>query len=87
MAKTPTHVIGVDFGRYAIKAVSLVKRGGKRFVVNGYAIRKVEGEIETPEQIAENVMTEPVPETVLDDSTPSDAKEDEGLYSIKNFSI
>ena len=56
MAKTPTHAIGIDLGRYAIKAVSIVKRGGKRFVVNGYAIRKIEEEIETPEQIARQIQ-------------------------------
>lgn len=42
---------------------------------------------ETPEQIAEGVQSEPAPDSPIDDSTPSDVQEDEGLYSIKNFSI
>ena len=57
MAKSPTHVIGVDFGRYAIKAVSITKRGGKRFVVNGYAIRTLDTAVETPEQITRQLQS------------------------------
>ena len=56
MAKSPTHVIGVDFGRHSIKAVSIAKRGGKRFVVNGYATRALDAEVETPEQITRQLQ-------------------------------
>ena len=56
MAKSPTQVIGVDFGRYAIKSVNLSKRGGKRFILSGYAIRKLDAAVETPEQITQQVQ-------------------------------
>jgi len=56
MAKSPTQVIGVDFGRYAIKAVQLSKRGGKRFLLNGYAVRTLDTEVETPEQITHQIQ-------------------------------
>ncbi|MEI8340736.1 MAG: pilus assembly protein PilM [Verrucomicrobiota bacterium] len=56
MAKSPTQVIGVDFGRYAIKSVLLSKRGGKRFLLNGYAIRTLDTEVETPEQITRQIQ-------------------------------
>ena len=56
MAKSPTQVIGVDFGRYSIKSVLLSKRGGKRFVLNGYAVRTLDTEVESPEQITRQIQ-------------------------------
>ena len=56
MAKSPTQVIGVDFGRHSIKSVLLSKRGGKRFILSGYAIRTLDTEVETPEQITRQVQ-------------------------------
>jgi len=56
MAKSPTQVIGVDFGRYAIKSVLLSKRGGKRYILSGFATRKLDSEVDTPEQITRQVQ-------------------------------
>jgi Tfp pilus assembly PilM family ATPase len=56
MAKTPTHVVGIDLGRHALKAAALTRRGANRFVLNGYAIRPVEGALDTPDQVARQVQ-------------------------------
>jgi len=56
MANSPTHAVGVDLGRYAIKAVHMSRRGASRYLLNGYAIRKLETETDTPEQIAKEVQ-------------------------------
>ena len=39
-----------------MKAVLLSKRGGKRFILNGYAIRTLDTAVETPEQISHQVQ-------------------------------
>jgi len=56
MAKSPNQAVGVDFGRYAIKSVHLSKRGGTRYLLNGYSIRKLESAVDTPEQIAQHLQ-------------------------------
>lgn len=50
--KTPSSVIGVDLGRYALKSVLLQRKGGNRFVLNNYAVRVMDKAPETAEQLA-----------------------------------
>jgi Tfp pilus assembly PilM family ATPase len=51
MAKAPTSVIGLDMGRYALKAVLLQRRGTDRFVVSQYASHPVSAPAEDSEQL------------------------------------
>jgi len=46
MAKAPTSVIGLDMGRYALKAVLLQRRGTDRFVVTHYASHPIAEPVE-----------------------------------------
>lgn len=39
MAKNPSSAIGVDLGRYALKAVLIHRRGNNRFVVTNFAVK------------------------------------------------
>jgi type IV pilus assembly protein PilM len=55
MSKVPTSVVGVDFGRYAIKSVLLSRRGNNRFVFSNYAVRPIDGPMSSPEEIAGQV--------------------------------
>src|SRR5207249_2224090 len=55
MAKTPTAIIGIDLGRYAIKSVSLQRKGANRFVLNNYAVRVMDKAPETPADLAEEL--------------------------------
>jgi type IV pilus assembly protein PilM len=52
MAKNPSTVIGIDLGRYALKAVLMQRKGGNRFVLHAYAMRELARELDTPEKLA-----------------------------------
>jgi len=52
MAKPPSSAIGIDLGRHSFKAVLLQRRGADRFSLTHYAIREIEGEPGTPEEMA-----------------------------------
>jgi type IV pilus assembly protein PilM len=56
MAKNPSTVIGIDLGRHSLKAVLLQKKGGSRFVLQGYAIRECTRELDTPEKLAAELV-------------------------------
>jgi type IV pilus assembly protein PilM len=43
MPKAPNSVIGLDVGRFAIKAVQLQRRGENRFAISHYATRQLDG--------------------------------------------
>jgi len=55
MAKVPNSVVGIDLGRHAYKSVMLHRRGGGRFQCSHYAVRPVDGPVETPDQIANQI--------------------------------
>lgn len=55
MAKVPNSVVGIDLGRYAFKSVLMQRRGSSRFQLTNYAVRTVDGPVETPEQMAQQV--------------------------------
>ncbi len=57
MAKTPNSIIGVDLGRYAIKSVLLSRRGNNRFVLSNYAVRTLDGGMDSPAQIARQIKS------------------------------
>jgi type IV pilus assembly protein PilM len=50
--KLPSAVIGVDLGRYSIKTVALLRRGGNRFVVSNYAVHVMESAPQTAEKLS-----------------------------------
>jgi Tfp pilus assembly PilM family ATPase len=52
MAKAHKSVIGVDLGRFSLKAVLLQRRGAERIAVTHYAARQRMGEAETADQLA-----------------------------------
>lgn len=49
--KLPSSVIGIDLGRYALKSVSLQRKGANRFVLNNYAVRVMEKAPETADEL------------------------------------
>ena len=55
MAKVPNSVVGIDLGRFAYKAVVMHRRGGNKFQLNNYAVRPIEGPVETADQVAQQV--------------------------------
>lgn len=55
MAKVPNSVIGIDLGRSSYKSVVMHRRGGNKFQLNNYAVRHLDGPVETPDQIAHQV--------------------------------
>jgi hypothetical protein len=55
MAKTPTSIIGIDLGRYALKSVSMQRKGANRFVLNNYATRVMENPPATAEALATEI--------------------------------
>lgn len=55
MAKVPNSVIGIDLGRYAYKSVVMQRRGSNKFQLNSYAVHPIEGPVETPDQIANQI--------------------------------
>jgi Tfp pilus assembly PilM family ATPase len=52
MAKNPGTVIGIDLGRYSLKAVLMQRKGGGRFVLQGYVIQDVVNGLDAPEKLA-----------------------------------
>ena len=54
MAKIPNSVIGIDLGRSSYKSVVMQRRGSK-FQLNNYAVRPIDGPVETTDQIANQV--------------------------------
>src|SRR5947209_12006301 len=57
MAKTPTSVIGVDLGRYALKSVLLQRRGANRIALTNYAVHVRDSASETAESLAGELKT------------------------------
>ena len=55
MAKVPNSVIGIDLGRFAYKSVAMQRRGSNKFQLSNYAVRPIDGPVETPDQIAHEV--------------------------------
>ncbi len=51
MAKAPNSVIGVDLGRYSLKAILLHRKGGNRYVVSNFASRLVTQPLDTAETL------------------------------------
>jgi len=51
MAKSPSSVIGIDIGRYALKAVVMQRKSHQKLVLTHYAVRELTAPIETSEQI------------------------------------
>ncbi len=52
MAKVPSSVIGVDLGRFALKSVVLLRKGGNRFAVTHYASHPLSEPIEDADHLA-----------------------------------
>src|SRR3978361_2374025 len=55
MAKVPNSVVSIDLGRFAYKAVATQRRGGNKFQLNNYAVRNIDGPVETPDQVVQQV--------------------------------
>ncbi|MDP9291516.1 MAG: pilus assembly protein PilM, partial [Verrucomicrobiota bacterium] len=56
MAKLPSSVVGIDFGRHSMKSVVLQRRGN-RFHLTNYAVEEITRPIETEDQLAEAVKS------------------------------
>jgi type IV pilus assembly protein PilM len=57
MAKLPSSVLGLDLGRYSFKAVHLARKSGNRFVLQNYALRHIDGAVESPEGLAREIRS------------------------------
>ena len=55
MAKAPNTVIGLDLGRYALKSVTMQRRGPGRVAITHYASRPVPQPLETAEQLGSEI--------------------------------
>src|SRR5438477_12391834 len=55
MARRGNSVFGIDLGKHVFKGVLLQKKGDKRFVLTSYASREVPAEINTPEELAQQL--------------------------------
>ncbi len=55
MARRGDSVIGLDLGKRVFKGVALKRRGDARFVLTNFASRELPAEIETPDQLAQEV--------------------------------
>ena len=55
MAKRANSVIGIDLGKHVFKSVLLQRKGDHRFVLTNYASRAVPDEINTAEELAQQV--------------------------------
>src|SRR5579862_4436271 len=55
MAKVPNSVIGIDLGRSSYKSVVMQRRGGNKFQLNNYAVHPIEGPVDTPDQVAQQI--------------------------------
>lgn len=57
MARRGDSVIGLDLGKRVFKGVTLKRRGDARFVLTSFASRELAAEIQTPEQLAQEIKT------------------------------
>jgi len=57
MAKAPNSAIGVDLGRYSLKAVLLQKKGGSRLALTHYAALTLDGPIDSADSLGRNLKT------------------------------
>jgi Tfp pilus assembly PilM family ATPase len=55
MARRGNSVFGIDLGKHVFKGVLLQKKGDERFVLTSYASREVPAEINTPEELAQQL--------------------------------
>lgn len=55
MARRGNSVFGIDLGKHVFKGVLLQKKGDERFVLTSYAAREVPAEINTPEELAQQL--------------------------------
>jgi len=55
MAKIPSSAIGIDIGRYTMKAVALTRRGNGRLVLTHFATRELGAEPRTVDAVAANL--------------------------------
>src|SRR6195256_2833939 len=55
MAKRGNSVFGIDLGKHVFKGVLLEKKGDDRFVLTSYASREVPEELNTPEELAQQL--------------------------------
>jgi Tfp pilus assembly PilM family ATPase len=55
MARRGNSVFGIDLGKHVFKGVLLQKKGDDRFVLTSYASREVPAEINTPEELAQEL--------------------------------
>ena len=55
MAKVPSSVLGIDLGRYSFKAVHLVRKSGNRYALQNYAVRLVDGAVQSPDAMANHL--------------------------------
>ena len=55
MARRGNSVFGIDLGKHVFKGVLLQKKGDERFVLTSYASREVPAEINTPEELSQQL--------------------------------
>ncbi|HXM33120.1 MAG TPA: pilus assembly protein PilM [Chthoniobacterales bacterium] len=55
MARRGNSVFGIDLGKHVFKGVLLEKKGDDRFVLTSYASREVPAEMNTPEELAQEL--------------------------------
>ena len=55
MARRGNSVIGIDLGKHVFKGVLLQRKGDDRFVLTSYASREVPEELNTPEELAQQL--------------------------------
>src|SRR2546421_5917249 len=55
MARRGNSVFGIDLGKHVFKGVLLQRKGDDRFVLTSYASREVPAEINTPEELAQQL--------------------------------
>src|SRR3954451_19789578 len=55
MARRGNSVFGIDLGKHVFKGVLLQRKGDNRFVLTSYASREVPEELNTPEDLAQQI--------------------------------
>jgi hypothetical protein len=55
MARRGNSVVGIDLGKHVFKGVILQRKGDERFVLTSYASREVPDELNTPEELAQQL--------------------------------
>jgi Tfp pilus assembly PilM family ATPase len=55
MARRGNSVVGIDLGKHVFKGVILQRKGDERFVLTSYASREVPEELNTPEELAQQL--------------------------------